>query len=76
MYKIVHVDVVIGFMESTYEISESDGSVLVEVGLIGATELQREVTVSLSYSDGTATSMLLSLAVLLNYNELGNGSWR
>ena len=48
--------VTIGFLSVPYEANEADGVVFVQVGLIGATSLQREVTVLLSYSAGSALS--------------------
>ena len=51
-----HADVVIGFLNDSYEVNEEDGSVTIEVGLIGGTMLQREISMLLSFVDDTATS--------------------
>ena len=46
--------VVIGFINAPYQANENDRTVSVEVGVIGAVRLGREVTVNLSYSSGSA----------------------
>ena len=45
---------VIGFINAPYQAYENDGTVSVEVGVLGATVLEKEVTVILSYTDGSA----------------------
>ena len=50
--------VVIGFINAPYQANESDGTVSVQVGVIGTTGLGREVTVELSYSNGSALGKL------------------
>lgn len=49
-------DAIIGFLNTQYTVSESDGSVLLQVGLIEGS-IQGEVVIELSTSDLTAVGM-------------------
>ena len=53
------IDALIGFVNKVYQVSEVDESVSIQVDLSGANDLQREIPILLSYSDGTASSMTL-----------------
>lgn len=55
---IINADVVIGFINAPYEVNENDGEALIRVGLING-NLQREVSIQLSLSDGIASSKFL-----------------
>ena len=48
----------IGFINAPYQANENNGTVSIEVGVIGASGLGREVTVELSYSSGSALGKL------------------
>ena len=50
--------VMIGFINAPYQANENDGTVSVQVGVVGSIRLGREVTIELSYSSGSALSKL------------------
>ena len=59
IFVFINAVVVIGFINAPYQANETDGTVSVEVGVIGAVGLLgREVTVVLSYSSGSAIGEL------------------
>ena len=53
---IFFAGITIGFFNESYQVNEAEGVVFVEVGLIGEAQLQRDVPVLLSFSDGSAMS--------------------
>ena len=59
MYFTISLDVIIGFIDSPYSVSENDGNVVLQVGLIEGS-LQGQVVVSLSTSDLSAVGKLVS----------------
>ena len=59
MYLIV---VTFGFIDAPYEANEADGVAFVRVGLIGATSLQREVSILLRFfAVGSISALGMSL---------------
>ena len=64
VYSLLHIMYLIvvtfGFINEPYEANEADGVVCVRVGLIGATSLQREVSILLRFFPvGSALGMNL-----------------
>ena len=54
------IDAIIGFMDTPYTVSESDGSALLRVGLIEGS-IQGQVMIALSTNDSTAAGMFITL---------------
>ena len=51
----MYTAITIGFLSTSYTVSEADGTVRIQVGVISSGSLQRDVVVSFSTSDSTAT---------------------
>ena len=61
---IIFIVVTIGFIDAPYEANEADGVAFVRVGLIGATSLQRELSILLRFfAVGSALGMNLHVQI-------------
>ena len=64
MYIMFLIVVTIGFIDGPYEANEADGVAFVRVGLIGATSLQRELSILLRFfAVGSALGMNLHVQI-------------
>jgi hypothetical protein len=61
--------IVIGFLETNYTVSEGDGTARLRVGVIGQGDLETDIVVNVSTTDGTAICKFRIIILIIKYHN-------